>query len=42
MRLTIYKFKELITFIGLCLFLTGLFHFGWTVLCFMIDIPRGY
>ena len=42
MRLTIYKYKEIGKFIFVCLFLTGFFHVAWTILCFQLDVPRGY
>jgi len=41
-QLTIYKLKSWGKFVVLCLFLSGLGHFLWTILCFMANIDRGY
>jgi len=40
--LTVYKLKEWVGFILFSLLVFGLIHFTWTIVCFMIDVPRGY
>jgi len=42
MKFFIYQLKQWFWFLVAAAILIGIAHWGWSCICFFLDLPRGY